>query len=157
MKIKIICFGKIKDNNLTILINNFISKINHFINISIVELSEEKINNESSKGEIEEALKKESQKLDIYLKNSFNILLDINGIETDSIKFSDMINKNLTSSKDIYFFIGSSHGVSGLIKSRFDLRVSFSKLTFNHQIFRLLLLEQIYRAFSIIKNTKYHK
>lgn len=157
MKIKIICFGKIKDKNITALINEYISKINHFTNLSIVELSEEKINNENSIGEIEEALKKESKKLIPYLENSFNILLDIKGIQMDSIKFANSINQNLIISKDVNFYIGSSHGISESIKNKFNLKLSFSPLTFNHQIFRLILLEQIYRAFSILNNTKYHK
>lgn len=157
MKIKIICLGKIKDNNLSILIKNYIEKISHHINILVVEINEEKINNENNVGDIQEALKKEAIKISSFFDKSFNVLLDIEGNLIDSIKFANVINQNLLISKDINFYIGSSHGVHNELKPKFDLRISFSKLTFNHQIFRLLLLEQIYRGFSIIKNTKYHK
>ena len=157
MKIKIICFGKIKDNHLQSLITDYLAKIKHYTNIEIIELEEQKISNENSNGQIKEALRNEGMKLKKYFDKAFNILLDINAIQIDSIKFSQLVNQNLVSSKDIHFYIGSSHGIDNEIKHFFDMKLSFSQLTFNHQIFRLLLLEQIYRAFNILKNTNYHK
>ncbi|MDE6894438.1 MAG: 23S rRNA (pseudouridine(1915)-N(3))-methyltransferase RlmH, partial [Malacoplasma sp.] len=155
--IKIICFGKIKDANLKVLINEYLQKLNFFYKTEIVELSEEKIVNENNLGEIETCLKKESFKLIPFIENGFNILLDINSKQLDSIGFAKLINEKINYSKNINFFVGSSYGIDSTIKEKFDYRISFSSLTFNHQIFRLILLEQIYRAFTIIKNIKYHK
>ncbi|MDE5545102.1 MAG: 23S rRNA (pseudouridine(1915)-N(3))-methyltransferase RlmH [Malacoplasma sp.] len=157
MKIKIICFGKIKDQNLKTLIKDYLQKLNFFYKTEIIELLEEKIVNENNIGEIEAALKKESLKLISFLEDGFNILLDVNSKQLDSIGFAKLINEKINYSKNINFFIGSSYGVDSSIKEKFNYKISFSNLTFNHQIFRLILLEQIYRAFTIIKNIKYHK
>ncbi|MDE5767190.1 MAG: 23S rRNA (pseudouridine(1915)-N(3))-methyltransferase RlmH [Malacoplasma sp.] len=157
MKIKIICFGKIKDVNLKTIIDNYLEKLNFFYKTEIIELSEEKIVNENNLGEIETCLKKESFKLIPFMRNEFNILLDINSKQLDSIGFAKLINEKINHSKNLNFFVGSSYGIDSAIKEKFDYKISFSNLTFNHQIFRLILLEQIYRAFTIIKNIKYHK
>lgn len=158
MKIKIICFGNIKNKNITMLINDYLSKISHFSKIEILEINEEKITNEENSGEIKAALYKESLKLLNHFKNNdYNILLDLEGKKIDSVEFSKIIENQINISKNINFFIGSSHGFHEIIKSKSSLNISFSNLTFNHQIFRLILLEQIYRAFTIIKKIKYHK
>lgn len=157
MKIKIICFGKIKDSSFNSIIDLFSKRIKTFINFEIIELNEIKICNENNKNEIDIALKKEKDILKRFFENSsYNIICDINSQEYDSIQFSKMIS-NLQNKKIVSFYIGSSHGFDDEIKQKADLRISFSKLTFNHQIFRIILLEQIYRGFTIIKNIKYHK
>lgn len=157
IKIKIIAFGKIKDASLNEIIKNYISRINHFCNLQIIELNESKIKDESKNSEILIALKEEAKQIEKHLKDSFNILLDVKSKKIDSIQFSNIIKNNLDKSININFFIGSSYGFDEQIKDKFNLKISFSDLTFNHQIFRLLLLEQIYRSFTIIKNIKYHK
>lgn len=158
MKIKIICFGKIKDSSLQTLIKNYLKKITQFTKIEIIELPDEKIVNENNNGEIQNSLKKESNKIISFLnENDFNVLLDINSKLLDSIAFSKLIKEKVNISKNINFFIGSSYGIYPEIKEIFNYKMSFSPLTFNHQIFRLLILEQIYRAFTIINNIKYHK
>lgn len=158
MKIRIVCFGTVKNKNITSIINEYLSKINHFCKIEIIELNDEKINNEDNTSEIEIALSKEAKKLESHFKkDEFNILLDLNGKQIDSINFSKLIESQVNISKNINFFIGSSYGFDKKIKSNASISISFSDLTFNHQIFRAMLLEQIYRAFTIIKNIKYHK
>ena len=157
IKIKIIAFGKIKDASLNEIIKNYSSRINHFCNLQIIELNESKIKDESKNSEILIALKEEAKQIEKHLKDSFNILLDVKSKKIDSIQFSNIIKNNLDKWIIINFFIGSSYGFDEQIKDKFNLKISFSDLTFNHQIFRLLLLEQIYRSFTIIKNIKYHK
>lgn len=157
MKINLICFGKIKDNNLKNCIDTFIKRIKHFTNFDIIELNEEKIDDESNLSLIEIALEKEFHKIQKYLLNSCNILLDVNGNEFDSIQFANFLDKKMTNNKQINFFIGSSFGFAKSFKNQNHYKISFSKLTFNHQIFRLMFLEQIYRAFCINNNIKYHK
>lgn len=157
MKIKLICFGKIKNSDLKSAISDFEKRIKHYVDFEVIELLEEKINNENNKSEIENALRKEASKLEKYLENKINIILDVDSKQYDSVEFSNIIKENITSWKQINFFIGSSYGFSDEIKNRFQYKISFSKMTFNHQIFRLMLCEQIYRSFCIINNIKYHK
>ena len=90
-------------------------------------------------------------------KNDYNILMDINGEMIDSVSFSNKINNLLISHGNITFIIGGSNGVSEEIKKICNYRLSFSRITFPHQLFRVVLLEQIYRSFKIINNEEYHK
>lgn len=86
------------------------------------------------------------------------VLLAIEGVSVDSMKFSEMINRMTTYGPgDIVFVIGGSYGVSDSVKQRANYKVSFSEMTFPHQLMRLILIEQIYRAFMIMKNHPYHK
>lgn len=160
MKINIITFGKSKDVNLDKTINEFYKKISHFINIHEINIDNELIKNENNNSEIEKALLNESKKLEKYFSNnSFNIVLAIEGKQMDSIEFSNKINNILCDSqyKQINFIIGSSFGIHHSIKEKANILISFGKMTFNHKIFKLMLLEQIYRSFTIIKNINYHK
>lgn len=160
MKINIITFGKSKDVNLDKTINEFYKKISHFINIYEINIDNELIKNEDNNSEIEKALLNESKKLEKYFtNNSFNIVLAIEGKQMDSIEFSNKINNILCDSqyKQINFIIGSSFGIHHSIKEKSNISISFGKMTFNHKIFKLMLLEQIYRSFTIIKNINYHK
>ena len=87
----------------------------------------------------------------------YNILLDINGVMLDSISFAKKINDTLTINSNITFIIGGSLGVLDELRDKVNYRLSFSKMTFPHQLFRVLLLEQIYRAYKINNNEEYHK
>ena len=89
--------------------------------------------------------------------SDYNILLDINGIELDSISFAKKISDTLNINSNITFIIGGSYGVMDELRNKVDYRLSFSKMTFPHQLFRVLLLEQIYRSYKIINNEEYHK
>lgn len=158
MKIKIICFGKIKDNSLKEMILLFTKRISYFCEIETIELNEAKITNENSESEIKVALDKEYQMLLKHLKDkNCNILLDLQGKKIDSIKFAQILDENIKKFKLINFIIGSSYGFDNKVKTLCHYQISFSDLTFNHQIFRLMLLEQIYRGFTIANNIKYHK
>ena len=144
--IKIICVGKIKESYLNDLINDYKTRISKYYKIEIVELKDSDINSESN------------EILRVLNNKEYNILLDINGEMIDSVQLSSLINETFSSSYGtISFIIGGSNGVDDRVKSIVNKRISFSKLTFPHQLFRILLLEQIYRSFKILNNEKYHK
>lgn len=143
--ITILCVGKLKENYLKDMINDYSKRINKYHKLSIIEVKDSNINNEA-----EEILK--------YLKNdSYNIALDINGKEYDSVSFANKIDSLFNYHSNITFIIGGSDGISDLVKDKCNEKLSFSKLTFPHGLFRAVLLEQIYRSFKINNNESYHK
>ncbi len=124
-------------------------RIGRFARFEMIELKEDKSKT------TDQILEKEADKILARIKDKeYVCLLDISGGKSlDSVAFSDMIkNKD-----DIVFIIGGAFGVSGKVRKRADALLSFSSMTFNHQLFRMMLLEQIYRGLSIIKGHKYHK
>lgn len=145
--IKIICFGKLKENYLLNAVNDYFERINKYHKISILELKD-------SENIIDE--EKELLKI-IQNDKSYKILLDIKGEEVSSIEFSTLINDKLTHFSSITFIIGSSNGVSENIKNFINQKISFGKITMPHGLFRAVLLEQIYRSFKILNNESYHK
>ena len=144
--IKIICVGKIKENYLTELINDYKNRISKYHKIEIVELKDTDINTESD------------SILNNLSSKDYNILLDIKGEKLDSISLSNIISSTFTNGYgNIAFIIGGSNGVNDKVKSIVNKKISFSDLTFPHGLFRGILLEQIYRSFKIINNESYHK
>ena len=145
--IKIICFGKLKENYLVNAVNDYYERVNKYHKISILELKD----SENIIDEEKELLKT------IQNDKSYKILLDIKGEEVSSIEFSTLINDKLTHFSSITFIIGSSNGVSENIKNFMNQKISFGKITMPHGLFRAVLLEQIYRSFKILNNESYHK
>ncbi len=159
MEIRIICVGKVKLQEMKQLIANYEEKISHFNKISIVELNESTFKQESTEN-INKAMKDEANLIEPYLASSFNIALCIEGTQLSSEGLAQKIGQvftNNTSCKAINFIIGGSYGIHQSIKDQVDYKLSFSKMTFPHQLMRVILLEQIYRAFCINKNISYHK
>ncbi|MGL4510990.1 23S rRNA (pseudouridine(1915)-N(3))-methyltransferase RlmH [Cetobacterium sp.] len=155
MNINIICIGKIKEKYILDGIQEFAKRMQAFGKLKIFELKED--GNDSNRNM---SIEKESKSiLETLEKNKgFKILLDIQGKNFSSEDMALQIEKiGLNGDSTINFIIGGSYGVSEDIRKSADLRLSFSKMTFPHQLMRLILIEQIYRWFSIIKNTKYHK
>ena len=143
--IKIICVGKIKENYLRDMINDYAKRINKYHKIEIVELTDSNINKEK-----EELLR-------VINTKDYNIVMDIDGNNLSSREFAEKIDKIFLINSNITFIIGGSDGISPEIKELANYRLSFSKLTFPHQLFRGILLEQIYRSFKILNNESYHK
>ena len=145
--IKIICFGKLKENYLVNAVNDYYERVNKYHKISILELKD-----------LENIIDEEKELLKIIQNDkSYKILLDIKAEEVSSIEFSTLINDKLTHFSSITFLIGSSNGVSENIKNIMNQRISFGKITMPHGLFRAVLLEQIYRSFKILNNESYHK
>ncbi len=145
--IKIICFGKLKENYLVNAVNDYYERVNKYHKISILELKD----SDNIFDEEKELLKI------IQNDKSYKILLDIKGEEVSSIEFSTLINDKLTHFSSITFIIGSSNGVSENIKNFVNQKISFGKITMPHGLFRAVLLEQVYRSFKILNNESYHK
>lgn len=151
--IKLIVIGKIKESYLIEAIKEYEKRIKPFGDLKIIELKEF-TSNDSNKN-----LKEEGKLiLETISSNDFVITLEINGKMLDSVELAEYIKKHYTyQNKTLTFVIGSSNGLCNEIKQRSDYQLSFSKMTFPHQLMRVIFLEQIYRAFSIINNQKYHK
>lgn len=147
--IKIICVGKIKEEFYREAVKEYVKRLSKYTKLDIIELNDE------NNGDI---LKKESESI---LKNindkDYVITLEIDGKELSSIELSKKIEETLIINSNIVFVIGGSLGLDNSIKERSNYKLSFSKLTFPHQLFRVILLEQIYRSFKIINNESYHK
>ena len=156
MKIKIIALGKIKEKFLKEGIDEFLKRLTPYANVEIVELAPVEIRDENL---IEKALDAEGEKILACIKpQTYVITLEIQGKMLSSEEFAEKIqtlsNEGIS---EIAFVIGSSHGISEEVSKRADFALSMSKMTFLHQFARLLLVEQIYRAFKIIKGETYHK
>lgn len=157
MKIKIVCVGKIKENSLTNLIEEYLKRLSKYVNVEVIEIKEANLKSLSKK-DIDLALNQEGSNILNYVrKEDYLISLCIEGEVLDSISVASLIDELRGSGKDIVFVIGSSYGLSEEVKRRSDLKLSFSKMTFPHQLMRLILLEQIYRSFKIINHETYHK
>lgn len=144
--IRIICFGKLKETYLEELCSDYFKRINKYHKLEIINLKDE--NNIS---------KEKESLLKIFNKSHYNVLLDISGKEYNSEGFSKFFDKIFITNSVVTFVIGGSDGVSDDIKNMFNEKISFSKFTMPHGLFRGVLLEQIYRSFKISNNEGYHK
>lgn len=150
--IKVICIGKIKEEYLRDAIKEYQKRLSKYTKLEIIELND--INNENT----QIVLNKEKEEIIRYInKSDYIICLDIDGKEITSVDFSKKIDKIFNINSNITFLIGGSYGIHQDIKNLANERISFSKLTFPHQLFRVMLLEQIYRSFKIMNNETYHK
>jgi len=157
--VKIICIGDLKKNYLKDAINEYSKRLKPYCELKIVEIPEYKLPKNPSRSTIEKALENESSKIiEKIAKAEYNIALCIEGKQFSSVEFSKIIsNTSINGFSTINFIIGSSFGLSETIKEKSNLKLSLSSMTFSHQIARVLLLEQIYRAFNILSGGKYHK
>ena len=153
MDIRLIVIGKIKEKFIVDGINEYLKRIKPFANLEIIEIKE--LNNFES----ERNLTDEGKNVLKYISSSdFVITLEIEGKMLSSTELADYINKHYTyNNKVMTFIIGSSDGLSEEVKRSSDYKLSFSKMTFPHQLMRVIFLEQLYRAFIIINHSKYHK
>ena len=151
--IKILCVGKIKDKNLDSLISDYIKKINHYHKLEIVEVKDEAI-----KDNDKDVLDKEGNRiLDKIKDDEYVLLLDLKGETIDSKGLANFIDKTFINYAKLTIIIGGSLGVNKKIKDRANKLIKLSDLTFLHQMTRLIILEQIYRAYKILNNETYHK
>ncbi len=159
MKIKIICVGKIKENFYKEAITEYAKRLSKFTSFSVIEVSDEKTDEKASQKENELVLSKEGKRILEQIGNDdYVISLCIEGKPLSSVDFSKKISEvMLNGYSNISFLIGGSLGLSDEVKKRSDFKLSFSEMTFPHQLMRVILTEQIYRAFKIINNEPYHK
>ena len=142
---KIICVGNLKENYLKDATNEYLKRLSKYTKIELIELKDSNIYDEA----------------DLILKNindkDFVITLEIEGNKLTSKELSQKIESWLINNSNITFVIGGSDGLDEKVKKRSNYKLSFSSLTFPHQLFRVMLLEQIYRSYKIINNETYHK
>ena len=159
MKIKIYAIGHLKESYLKQGINEYLERLKPYTQIEIVEVDDEPVNNNPSQKDIEQVKTKEGQKVLKQLKNNeYLIGLDLVKKQLTSEEFAKYIDeKFVIGGANISFVIGGSYGLSDELKNRCNDRLSLSNMTFLHQMTRIILLEQIYRAFKINRNEVYHK
>ncbi len=149
--IKIICIGKLKEKYLIDAIDEYTKRINKFTKINIIELPDENY-------DITKTLIKEKDSILKYInERDYIVTLDIEGKNISSLEFARKIDEILVNYSNICFIIGGSYGLHEDIKNKSNFSLSFSKMTFPHQLFRVMLVEQIYRAYKINNNESYHK
>lgn len=150
--LKIICVGKIKEKYLTDALNEYQKRISKYTKIEIISLQDYDLNNEE--------LTKEKEK-EAIIKNiapkDYIVTLEIEGQMLTSKEFANKIDNIYLTNSNITFIIGGSYGLADEVKKMSNFSLSFSKMTFPHQLFRVILLEQIYRSYKINNNESYHK
>jgi len=158
MKIKILAVGKIKEKYLQEGIAEYSKRISRYVKLEFVEVSDLKAPENISDADKENIKNKEGESLLKKIGDDYVVALCINGNEYDSISFAKKLQDTFDhGNSDISFIIGGSLGLSEDVIKRASATVSFSKLTFPHQLMRLILLEQIYRSMKINNNEPYHK
>ena len=155
LNINIIAMGDIKEKFYVDAINEYLKRLTRFANVKIIELNEH-VPTSNSQKDIQIALKKDAVEIEKHLKG-YTIALDINGKMLSSVELANKIDNLSLSTSEITFIIGASNGIAEDIKLKCNEKISFSKMTFPHQLMRVIFLEQLYRSFTIIKNIAYHK
>ncbi len=159
MNITVIALGKLKEKYLKDAISEYSKRISAYGKLDIIELTPARLSDSPSQTEIDNALTKEAEEIKKKIPNgSYVFSLCVEGKQKSSEELAKTIQDvTLNGKSNIVFIIGSSFGLSPEIKKMSDSRLSFSPMTFPHQLMRVMLLEQIYRAFQINTNGKYHK
>ena len=158
LNVRIVCVGKIKDSFNKQGIDEYKKRLSRYIKLDIIEVDDAKIKDNASQKEEELVKKEEGIRILKQVKdNEYMILLDLHGKEIDSVEFSKIIDTTSIRFSTITFVIGGSLGLSDAVIQRANYRLCLSKMTFTHQMTRVILLEQIYRSFKILNNEVYHK
>ena len=158
MKCKIIALGDLKEKYFKDACSEYVKRLSRFCDLEICEIEPVRLPENPSSGEIDIALKKEADLIIKKIpKNAKIIALCVEGKEMSSEKLSQEIDEISSLGQGICFIIGSSYGLSSEVKKLANLRLSISKMTFPHKLFRVMLLEQIYRGFMINQGSQYHK
>ena len=158
LNINIICVGKIKEKYLQDAINEYTKRLSKYCKLTITELSDEKIPDKLNSNLSQQIKEKECNKiLEHVKKDSYVVALNVEGTQLSSTDFSKKIEDISMLNSNITFIIGGSLGLTSNLLNNCNMKISFSKMTFPHQLFRVVLLEQIFRAFKIINGETYHK
>ena len=159
MNINIIAVGKLKEKFWMAAADEYVKRLSRFAKITVTEISDRKIPENASEKEEQQVIECEGEQILEKIKDGkFVFALCVEGEKTDSVKFAKKIERLAVLGKsDLVFVIGGSLGLSEAVKKRADFRLSFSDMTFPHQLMRIILLEQLYRGFKIINNETYHK
>lgn len=159
MKITVLCVGKIKEKYFTAGIAEYVKRLSRYCKLEIIEVSDEKTPDQASENEEKQIKEKEGERILKNIKDDAYVMaLAIDGRQLDSVEFSKKIEQlGVNGVSHILFIIGGSLGLDDRVLKRADFKISFSKMTFPHQMMRMVLLEQIYRGYRIMKGEPYHK
>ena len=157
LHINLYCVGKVKEQHLRDAIDEYLKRISKYCSISIIELPDKPISEKSNSTLETQIIEAESNEIINKLNmSSYKIALDVTGKQYTSEEFAEKINKIQLSNSTISFIIGGSLGLSDDLKRICNEKISFSKMTFPHQLMRVIFLEQLFRSFKINNNEKYH-
>lgn len=156
MKLRIVAVGKVKESYFRDGIAEYVKRLTRFATVEIVEVAECLFNGEPNAKQIEKIVETEGNAI-LQKCEGYVVAMDIDGRALDSVELSNLIKTNKQTSSTFTFVIGGSYGLSQDVKSKASLRCSFGKITLPHQLFRLVLCEQLYRACCIENNVSYHK
>ena len=159
MKITIVCVGKIKEKFYRDALAEYTKRLSRYCSLTITEVADEKTKEQASETECAIIKDREGERILKSIRDDgYVIALAIDGKILDSVELSEKIDKlGLSGKSNVYFVIGGSLGLSDAVMKRADYKLSFSRMTFPHQLMRVILLEQIYRSYRIIKHEPYHK
>lgn len=155
MKITLLCIGKTDDKFIQEGIDKYLKRLKHYVTFNIVVIPD--IKNVKNISQVQQMEKEAEAFLKKINNQDFVVLLDERGVEFRSIEFSDFLSIKMTSGvTHAVFLIGGPYGFASKIRDRANFSISLSKMTFSHQMVRMFFVEQVYRAFSIMKNEPYH-
>lgn len=158
LSVNIICVGKLKESYLREATEEYAKRLKTLCKLSVIELPEERVGDDPSDAEISRTVNAESERIMAKLgRGDYVIALCVEGKNISSEELSARLEDISMRSSTVDLIIGGSWGLSDAVKQRADFRLSMGKMTFPHQLFRVMLLEQLYRAFQISRGTKYHK
>ncbi len=158
IKITFITLGKLKERYLREAVDEYSKRLSRYCKLDIIEISPINLPDKPSQSEINSALQKEAQLIEKRIpENCIVTALCVEGKTYSSEQLAEFVDQNTSNGKNMCFIIGSSYGLSNEVKQKADLNLSVSEMTFPHQLFRIMLLEQIYRAFKINEGSTYHK
>ena len=159
MKITIVCVGKIKEKFYRDALAEYTKRLSRYCSLTIMEVADEKTKEQASETECAINRDREGERILKSIRDDgYVIALAIDGKTLDSVELSEKIDKlGLSGKSNVYFVIGGSLGLSDAVMKRADYKLSFSRMTFPHQLMRVILLEQIYRSYRIINHEPYHK
>ena len=158
LNVKFITVGTLKENYLREACAEYEKRLGAFCRFEMIQLKEEKLPDDPSESEIQRALEKEALQIEKSISpRTYRIAMCVEGDQMSSEALTERIERIEQTSGEIAFVIGSSYGLADSVKRNSDMRLSVSKMTFPHQLMRVILLEGVYRAFNIPKGTRYHK
>lgn len=158
IKVTLIALGKLKEKYLRDAVDEYSKRLSRYCKLDIIEITPLALPEKPSQSEIDIALQKEADLIEKRIPyGAFVTALCVEGKSMSSEQFSEFVAQKTDSGKNMCFIIGSSYGMSDVIKQKADLKLSLSEMTFPHQLFRVMCLEQIYRAFKISEGGTYHK
>ena len=156
-QVSVVCVGKLKESCWREAVAEYVKRLSAYCKLDIEELAEERLPDSPTEAQALAALDAEADRILARLEGKTVIALCVEGKPCTSEQLAERMGREIDAGKKLAFVIGSSHGLSERVKRRADVRLSFSALTFPHQLFRVMLLEQIYRGFTILDGKIYHK